>query len=424
MAITIRSRPRQKLIDVPALRSRQGGRDVYTFTLTLGELDNKIAERTNPEIIDRANRRYDATHAGVIQRYLNDIPEFVLGAMLVAVGPECVHFEEYPNDDGDPSGVGQLVIYEDDKPHIQLFDGQHRRGAIANLIKQDLLGLLDDLRAELEQLRVELAEMTGDNGAAVVQHKEREIEEHRDRIDRVCAESVTFVLYAEGEEVKQRQMFSDAANAKAQEAITRARFDRRDPFNLAAEELKDEVSGLIKRHNLIDMERSAVSQTSVKLLSFNQLATILKTLEFGYYGRASRVRSAELLTDFSSIVEKGQHFFDEFLPAAADEFNRLHGDELAAEDIPHERQLSFAFNNTVLRVLAGCYHDWGEEDHQHLADFLRTQSFSKARQRGAILKKAGLVADGSNTPQARRQEVQRAIRYIVDAARKHRMAGD
>ena len=423
MTITIRSRPRQKLIDVPALRSRQGGRDVYTFTLTIGELDNKIASRTNPDIIDRANRRYDSTHAGAIQRYLNDTEEFVLGAMLVAVGPECVHFDEYPHDDGDPSDVGQLVIYEDDKPHLQLFDGQHRRGAIANLIKQDLLGLLDDLRSELEQLRVELAEMTDDNGAAVVQYKEHEIEKHRKRIDRVCAESVTFVLYAESEETKQRQMFSDAANAKPQEAITRARFDRRDPFNLAAEEVKEGGSELIKRHDLIDMERSAVSQTSVKLLSFNQLATILKTLEFGYYGRASRIRSAELLTDFSSVVEKGQHFFDEFLPAAADEFNRLHGDELAAEDIPHERQTSFAFNNTVLRVLAGCYHDWGAGDRQDLAEFLRTQSFSKARQRGAILKKAGLVADGGTTPQARRQEVQGAIRYIVDAARKHQTAG-
>ena len=420
MPITIRSSPRLKLIDVPALRSRQGNRDVYTFNLSCGELDNKITPRTAPNIIDRANRRYDAAHAGKIQRYLAETDEYVLGAMLVAIDREYISFEEYPNDEGAPSDVGQLVIYEEHKPHLQLFDGQHRRGAIANLIKQDLLGGLDERRAEIEQLRSEQAG-TPDGSCYndIIRRKEEELEEHQKFIHRFCGESVTFILYAEGNLNKQRQMFSDAANAKSQEAITRARFDRRDAFNLAAEELKEEVSELLRKHDFIDMERSGVGQTSLKLLSFNQLATTLKTLEFGYYGRVSRTRNAELLSDFSSVVETGRDFFDEFLPSSVKEFSRLLAEDLTAEDIPDERQRSFVFNATVLRVLAGCYQAWGKESWQGLADFLKTQRFDKNRQRGAILVQAGLVAPGANTPQARRQEVQGAIRYIVDAARKH-----
>ena len=420
MPIKIRTSLPTKLIDETALRSRQGNRDVYTFNLSCGDLDNKITPRTDPNIIDRANRRYDAAHAGKIQRYLAETGEYVLGAMLIAIDPQYISFEEYLNDEGEPSGVGQLVIYEEHKPHLQLFDGQHRRGAIANLIKQDLLGGMDERRAEIEQLRSEQAATTDSgSGNDIIQRKEEELEEHQKLIRRFRGESVAFILYAEGDVKNQRQMFSDAANAKPQEAITRARFDRRDAFNLAAEELKEETSELLRKHDLIDMERSGVGQTSPKLLSFNQLATTLKTLEFGYYGRVSRTRNAELLSDFSSVVETGRDFFDEFLPASVKEFSRLLADDLTAEDIPDERQCSFVFNATVLRVLAGCYQAWGKESWQGLADFLNAQRFEKNRQRGAILVQAGLVAPGANTPQARRQEVQGAIRYIVDAARKY-----
>ena len=417
MPITIQSNQRPTLVDVPAIESTQGGRSVYTFTLTCRELDNKIELRTRHDVIQEANRRYDPKHAATIQQYVYETYGWVLGAELLAIAPEAINFDPYLDDLGRPSSVGHLVIYEDDKRLLRLFDGQHRRGAIANVIKEDFSGALEVLRKELADVRAELAESTDIAATeSAIERKEEEIAALESKFDQFMSDSLTIILYVEGELAAVRQMFSDAANAKPQEAITRARFDQRDAFNLAAHELSNSSQLLNGR---IDMERSAVSQTSESLLSFNQLATTLKTLGFGYYGRISRTRNAELLADYSEIVGYGADFFDEFLPSAIKEFDLLLSEEMTSEDIPDERQNSFVFNATVLRVLAGCYYGWGKEGRQSLADFLRAQRFDKGRQRGAILVQAGLVASGGNTPQARRQEVQGAIRYIIDEARKH-----
>ncbi|MCE2500886.1 MAG: hypothetical protein J4G13_08500 [Dehalococcoidia bacterium] len=418
MTITINSAHRPTLIDIPgAIRSTQGGREVYTFTLTCRDLDNKIEERTRPDVIQEANRRYDPKHAATIQQYLCETDNWVLGAELLAITPEAINFTPYLDGAGQPSSVGHLLIYEDAKPLLRLFDGQHRRGAIANLIKEDFVGYLEILRKELADLTTELEESSNVPATkAAIEAKKEEIAALESKFNQFMNDSLTIILYAEGELGAVRQMFSDAANAKPQEAITRARFDQRDAFNLAADEISNS-SQLLKGR--IDMERSAVSQTSENLLSFNQLATTLKTLGFGYYGRISRTRNAELLGDYSEVVNCGADFFDEFLPAAIEEFDLLLSEEMTSEDIPDERQNSFVFNATVLRVLAGCYHGWGKENHQGLSEFLRKQHFGKGRHRNAILVRAGLVTAGGNTPQARRQEVQGAIRYILDEARKY-----
>ena len=393
---------------------------MYTFTLTCRDLDNKIEERTRPDVIQAANRRYDPKHAATIQQYLYETEYWVLGAELLAITPEAINFTRYPDDTGQPSPVGRLVIYEDAKQLLRLFDGQHRRGAIANLIKEDFAGYLETLRKELTGLEEEIDDSNDVSATkAAIQDKREEIAVVESKFEQFMNDSLTIILYGEGELGAVRQMFSDAANAKPQEAITRARFDQRDAFNLAADEIANS-SQLLKGR--IDMERSAVSQTSENLLSFNQLATTLKTLGFGYYGRVSRTRNAELLGDYSEVVGCGLDFFDEFLPAAIEEFDLLLSEEMTSEDIPDERQNSFVFNATVIRVLAGCYYAWGNKDRQALTDFLRAQHFDKGRQRGAILVQSGLVAQGGNTPQARRQEVQGAIRHIVDAARKYEAA--
>jgi hypothetical protein len=433
MAITINSTHRPTLIDVSAIQSKQGGRLVYTFTLTCRELDNKIEERTRPDVIQEANRRYDPKHAATIQQYLYKRYDpkhaaamqqyhyktynWVLGAELLAIAPEAINFTPYLDDMGEPSAVGHLVIYEDAKQLLRLFDGQHRRGAIANVIKEDFSAMLEDLCKEMSELQSELATLTDVAATeAVIRQKQDEIRDMESKFDQFMDDALTIILYAEGDLTAVRQMFSDAANAKPQEPITRARFDQRDAFNLAAHELSNSSQLLNDR---IDMERSAVSQTSENLLSFNQLATMLKTLDNGYYGRISRTRNAELLADYSEVVNCGMEFFDEFLPAAIEEFDLLLSEEMTSEDIPSERQNSFVFNATVLRVLAGCYHACGKENRRVLADFLRAQHFDKGRQHGAILVQAGLVAPEGNTPQARRQEVQGAIRHIAEEARKY-----
>ena len=129
----------------------------------------------------------------------------------------------------------------------------------------------------------------------------------------------------------------------------------------------------------IDMERNAVARTSPNLLSFNQVATTLKTLMFGYYGRVSRVRRLEIEADHEPMIKLGIEWADDFLPTTCNEYEELLKRETEDDSlIPTMRQGTFALNATVLRVLAACFHGWREEvgeDVEPLAQFIRRQSF-------------------------------------------------
>ena len=64
------------------------------------------------------------------------------------------------------------------------------------------------------------------------------------------------------------------------------------PVTLLIEYLSAEVAmnSCALLNGNVEMERSTVSGTSDKLISYNQLATLLRTLQVGYYGRVSKQR--------------------------------------------------------------------------------------------------------------------------------------
>ena len=170
------------------------------------------------------------------------------------------------------------------------------------------------------------------------------------------------------------------------------------------------------------MERNTVARTSPNLLSFNQLATILKTLMFGYYGRVSHVRSLEIEADHEPVVRLGLDWADNFLPETCKEYEELLDREIKDDSlIPTLRRETFALNATVLRVLAACFHGWKEEVSQdvgQLAQFVRGESFSNTLE-NSLLVRAGLVMPGTTSPAGRRQEVQKTIRYILRNAKNY-----
>ena len=109
------------------------------------------------------------------------------------------------------------------------------------------------------------------------------------------------------------------------------------------------------------------------------------------------------------------------LPATCTEYEQLLNREI--EDdllVPSLRSETFALNATVLRVLAACFHGWQEEvgpDLSLLAHFFRAHSFNNTL-KNSLLVQAGLVTPGATSPVARRQEVQKSIRYILRNAKR------
>ena len=170
------------------------------------------------------------------------------------------------------------------------------------------------------------------------------------------------------------------------------------------------------------MAATTVPHENPSLLSVNQLAQTLKVLTVGGYGRrVSRGQSGALMHDIGGLYERCLAWSDGFMPAARWEYGDLLTGELKNEDIPALRVESLAYSATFIRILAGCYHDWmaEEDDWRPLAAFLECESMEVRGGGDNLLVRAGAMLPGGTSPIARRQEVESAIKYIVQEAQNH-----
>ena len=382
MAPTISLSPSSYTTQQPAHRFRQGHRDVYYFTLDLATLDGLLPQRIEDSVVREANRQLTPSHARNIQQYLEDKDDWLLGSLLLGIAPDALEFDPYQDDDGNEinPNFGRLSILTNRANTMRIFDGQHRRRAI-----QDTLDRLSN-----------------DKGQA-------------DKLAELQASSVPIVLYAEDNVRLLRQMFTDASKTKRIEANVVARFDKRDPFNLAAMHLV-EKSKLF--HDRVEMDAAAVARGSLSLISVNQLAQALRVMKVGYRSRVSRSQSALYMQDLDSLFESCLAWSDNFLPSARWEYAGILSGDIKNEEIPACRAESLAYSTIFMRILAGCHHDWMElkDDWTPLANYLEGASLETGGGHGTLMVDAGAMLPGDSVPSGRRQEVEGAIGYIVQQA--------
>ena len=384
MAPRISISPNQYSAQLPAHRFRQGNRDVYYFTLDLPTLDGQLPQRIDDTVVREANRRLTPSHARNIQQYLEDRPDWLLGALLLGIAPDAVEFEPYQDEENNviSPNFGELRIRTNRANTMRIFDGQHRRRAIQNTL--DILGN----------------------------------EEHRnDNLSELQRSSVPIVLYLEEDIKALRQMFTDASKTKRIEANVVTRFDKRDPFNLAAMHLVDESTLFGAR---VEMDSTTVPRASHALISINQLAQTIKVMTVGFSKRVSRGQSELYMQDIDSLFKCCLDWADEFMPKARWEYAELLSGEIKDQDVPSLRVESLAYSATFMRILAGCYHDWTakEPNWTPLADFVSRASLDVGGGRGSLLVDAGAMLPGESSLSGRRQEVEGAIKYIVRQAKE------
>ena len=384
MAPTISLSPNRFTAQLPAHRFRQGNRDVYYFTLDLATLDGLLPQRIDDSVVREANRRLTPSHARNIQQYLEERDDWLLGSLLLGVSPDAVQFEPYEGDDGNEinPNFGRLSILTNRANTMRIFDGQHRRRAI-----QETLDRLGD-----------------DEGQA-------------DKLAELQAASVPIVLYAEDDVRLLRQMFTDASKTKRIEANVVARFNKRDPFNLAAMHLADESKLFGGR---VEMDATTVARGSLSLISINQLAQALKVMKVGYRSRVSRGQSDLYMQDLDNLFENCLAWSDNFLPNVRWEYAGILSGDIRNEKIPAYRAESLAYSTIFMRILAGCYHDWmeQEDDWTPLANYLEGASLETGGGHGTLMVDAGAMLPGDSVPSGRRQEIDGAIRYIIQEAHK------
>ena len=382
MPPTISLSPSRYSAQLPAHRFRQGHRDVYYFTLDLATLDGLLPQRIDDTVVREANRRLTPSHHRDIQQYLEDRPDWLLGALLLGIAPDALEFEPYQDQDGNEYGpnFGELKIITNRANTMRIFDGQHRRRAIQDTL--DRLGNAEDQIDKLTDLQ---------------------------------GSSVSIVLYAEDDIGALRQMFTDASRTKRIEANVVTRFDKRDPFNLAAMHLVD-ASQLFGGR--VELDGTTVARGSKTLISVNQLAQALRVMTVGYRSRVSRAQNDLYMQDLDGLYESCLAWSDEFMPNARWEYDGVLSGNIKNEDIPAHRAESLAYSTTFMRILAGCYHDWMEEkdDWAPLAKYLKGARLETGGGHGTLLVDAGAMLPGDTAPTGRRQEVEGAIKYIVQHA--------
>ena len=296
-----------------------------------------------------------------------------------------MEFTPYKDENGRPNeNFGELRILASFRNTMRIFDGQHRRRAIGDLI-------------------LELAEAKENSS--------------RYRGSALLQDSVPVALYVEKETSLLRQMFSDASKNRKIEANTVTRFDQRNAFNRAAVRLSEESSLFGGR---IELERTTVPAGNASLMSINQLAKGLKATEVGIRGRVSRERNTDYLQGLDELCRRCSVWADEFLPAAREEYAGLVNGEIDNDTIPSLRRQSLAFNATFIRIMAGCYQYWLREvsqDWEPLAYYVH-ESVLTPGGGDSLLVDAGAMVPGHSSPVARHQEMEGAINYIVQEARK------
>ena len=151
---------------------------MYYFTLDLATLDGLLPQRIDDSVVREANRRLTPSHARDIQQYLEDSPNWLLGALLLGISPAALEFEPFHDPDGNEisPNFGELRVITNRANTMRIFDGQHRRRAIQDTL--DRLGNADDQIDKLTELQ---------------------------------GSSVPIVLYAEDDIRALRQMFTDAS---------------------------------------------------------------------------------------------------------------------------------------------------------------------------------------------------------------------
>ena len=391
MTIEIRTVDNRRDFSTHAEKFRQGGRNVYSFTATLGEINNLLPDRDpeNETKVSDANRGLTPSHALRIQRYLATEPEWLVSSILTSVDPNDVEFLGYQNQDGSTNpDIGVLNILKTAKGEkaLRLFDGQHRRRAI-----RDLMRSID-------------------------------LDSDDPHIQDLAASKIPVLLYEEDRVPKLRQMFLDHGKSKAPEANTNTRFNQQNPFSLAAVALVEDQEFTSNFFlDRVEMERTQVPRSSSCVIAVNQLERAIKNIELGYKGRLSQDRQFQYHQDgLETLCRRCLEWADEFMPQARQEYDDLYSGVLANSEIPNRRSESLAYNATVIQVLAGCYYEWRKEHDswQPLAEFIRQADFapSKDANEGALFVDAGLVPPKGITPVPRIQEVTRGIDYIVAKA--------
>ncbi|EFE67975.1 predicted protein [Streptomyces viridosporus ATCC 14672] len=379
-----------------AMRSVQGGREVYSVRVPLHDLID-VMPIPDPDYVDEDNRRVNVRHAKEFGLYLKN-PRWVAPALLARDAGGCT----YTPLEGSDGMVGYLTIpwTNSGMSLILTIDGQHR-----------ILGIyLEIKRVTSEILTIDRALAKKGLKEDRVAKLKAEKEKLKAELERLRTESIGVDIYHEPDGVAARQMFVDVAdNARGISAAVRSRFDS----SKVANRTLDQVIKHALFRGRVDMEQDRMTRGNTNLIGAKHVADITRGVMFGISGRTSKAKEAAF--EDHEVVNRVLDFLDCITEAFPDLAAVADG-TFSPQDL---RDKSLLGSVGILRVLAAVYRNLTERgvDSQAITDFFRTLDPHMAAPvtEGSVWRRDPKTSEsfevGAYAPVMRQQN----LTYIVDA---------
>lgn len=378
-----------------ATRYTQGGRIVYSVDVPL-DLIPQIIPVPDPTRPTPGNRRVNERHAKDFGSYVTNTPEWVAPPLLIR-DPDVCQFDKQLEVGGMEIGILSIPRTASARAAIKIIDGQHR-----------VLGLdiaIRDLDVKIADSMEQIAR-SGETEALMAQLKELQTKRSR-----FATESMTLTIYRETQPQRYEQMFFDVAdNALGINQAVKVRFDSRKVVNRTI----DEVAKHALLRGRVDMEQDRVTKANPNLLGAKHVADIVRTVKVGIAGRVGKRLEDEL--DEGALVEETNTFLEALVDGFPD-LARVADGDVSPEQL---RSSSLLGSITMLRVLAGVYHDLRASgvEVDDITDFFMKLS----RHTGGPVRTGDIwfttdakqdFTEGAYGPNARRQNLAHLVDVIV-----------
>lgn len=388
-----------------ATRYKQGGRTVYGLDLSPEQIVNFIPA-PDPSVKTPGNREIRPKHASSFARYFREQAQWVVPGMILRTAAPF-QFEVQVKVAGTEFGI--LTFPRMNLLDLYILDGQHR-----------ILGFhmaFQQIGADLDKARSQKATARKvDPDSVAVAMAEDQIAELETQRKRLSNERVSLEIFVVQDPAEYKQMFFDVAdNALGITSSVKSRFDNRRVVNRSLE--------MVMEHPLldgrVDQEADRIGKGSPYLLGAKHVAEIIRSVRVGLLGRVSRVQ--DKTWSETDLAVHAKEFIDilvaAFPPLKAVELGQILPDGL--------RKTSMLGSPTMLRILAGAYHELVSDLHHFTPEMVGEFFASKLAPHmeapvypGSIwLDKFPVVfTDGSGNPGGRRQDLSFVKDAIVDWA--------
>jgi hypothetical protein len=330
----------------PAHRYMQGGRVTYNAPLSLVSL-TELVERPDPDKPLPGNRVVVQSRAKAFADYLG-VSSWVSPGLTLRVLPGEVAFEDHWSTD--TLQWGELSISR--SVTTTILDGQHR--SLGMFIR------FEDLKERIEKQKNSLITAKNNGNMDTVPELQRRLRKLQDELAELARQYVN-VEIVEATQEQATQMFVDIANnAKGVNPDFTAILDQRSVVNRIAAVLIDDHP-LLQNRVETGQGRSFRGGTNPNLLGAKGVADIVRAVHVGVSGRVGKVLESKLALNEADATARVRTFLD-VLVASFEELRAVMDSTLPPQEL---RQKSMLGSLTMLRVLAGIYHEltMGEGDH-------------------------------------------------------------